>query len=121
MGRGAETERGIGKGLNFTMNAPLQAGSGDEDFRRVFRERLTPAALAFHPDFVLISAGFDAHANDPLGGMNVTAHGDEELTRMVKELAEKCCKGRLVSVLKGGYNLEGLAESVEAHIRIPME
>ncbi len=120
-GTGAEAERGAGKGLNFTVNAPLPAGSGDEDFLRVFKEKLVPAALRFHPDFVLISAGFDAHEDDPLGGMKMTARGYGQLTRVVKELAEKCCEGRLVSVLEGGYNLEGLAESVETHLLVLME
>jgi len=116
-GTGSEAEKGTGKGLGLTLNAPLPADSGDKDYQRVFRETLMPAAFAFHPDFVLISAGFDAHRDDPLGGMRLTAHGYGELTRMVKEISEKCCNGRLVSVLEGGYGLEGLAESVESHLR----
>jgi acetoin utilization deacetylase AcuC-like enzyme len=67
---------------------------------------------------VLISAGFDAHKDDLLGGMKVTAEGFAQLTQIVKEISEKCCEGRLVSVLEGGYGLEGLAASVEAHIRV---
>ena len=120
-GTGSAAEKGAGKGLNYTVNAPLPGGSGDKEFRKVFREKLAPAALRFRPDFVLISAGFDAHEDDPLGGMKVTARGYGELTRMVKELAEKCCKGRIVSLLEGGYDLDGLAASVEAHIRALME
>jgi acetoin utilization deacetylase AcuC-like enzyme len=80
-----------------------------------------PAALAFSPDFVLISAGFDAHKDDLLGGMRVTAQGFAQLTQTVKEIAEKCCEGRLVSVLEGGYGLDGLAASVEAHIKVLTE
>jgi acetoin utilization deacetylase AcuC-like enzyme len=118
---GFEAERGTGDGLGLTVNIPLPAGSGDNDYYRVLKEKLMPAAFAFHPDFVLISAGFDAHRDDPLGGMGLTAHGYGELTRMVKEIAEKCCNGRLVSVLEGGYGLEGLAESVESHLRGLME
>jgi len=120
-GTGSEAEKGSGNGLGLTVNAPLAAGSGDKDYQRVFQEKLMPAAFAFHPDFVLISAGFDAHRDDPLGGMNLTAHGYGELTRMVKEISERCCNGRLVSVLEGGYGLEGLSESVEAHLRSLME
>jgi acetoin utilization deacetylase AcuC-like enzyme len=120
-GTGSAEEKGRGKGLNYNVNVPLRAGSGDKDFERAFREKLIPAALDFRPDFVLISAGFDAHEDDPLGGMKVTAQGYGQLTRIVKELAEKSCKGRLVSVLEGGYSLEGMTESVEAHLKVLME
>jgi acetoin utilization deacetylase AcuC-like enzyme/formylglycine-generating enzyme required for sulfatase activity len=119
-GTGSEAEKGSGKGLNYTINVPLPAGSGDSDYLRVFEERLKPAALTFSPDFVLISAGFDAHEDDLLGGMKVTTQGFAELTKVVTEIAQKCCDGRLVSVLEGGYHLEGLAASVEAHIRVLM-
>ena len=119
-GKGAEKERGAGKGLNFTVNAPLPVGSGDDEFQKAFTEKLLPAARAFRPDFVLISAGFDAHRDDPLGGMNVTPAGFARLTRMVKELAGQCCQGRIVSLLEGGYSLAGLANSVDAHIRVLM-
>ena len=117
-GTGSETEKGSEKGLNYNINVPLPAGSGDADYVRVFREKLEPAALAFSPDFVLISAGFDAHKDDLLGSMKVTAQGFAELTQIVKAIAEKCCEGRLVSILEGGYHLDGLADSVEAHIQV---
>jgi len=119
-GTGSEAEKGIGAGLNYNINVPLSAGSGDSDYLRVFQENLKPTALAFCPDFVLISAGFDAHKNDLLGGMKVTSEGFAQLTQIVKQIAEKCCEGRLVSVLEGGYELQGLAASVEAHIRVLM-
>ena len=119
-GSGSEMEKGAGKGLNYNINVPLPAGSTDTDYIRAFEEKLKPAALAFSPDFVLVSAGFDAHENDLLGGMKVTTQGFAELTKIVKAIAQKCCKGRLVSVLEGGYHLEGLAASVEAHIRVLM-
>jgi len=117
-GTGSETEKGGGKGLNYNINVPLPAGSGDADYVRVFKEKLEPAALAFSPDFVLISAGFDAHTDDLLGSMKVTAQGFAELTQIVKAIAEKCCEGRLVSILEGGYHPDGLADSVEAHIQV---
>jgi acetoin utilization deacetylase AcuC-like enzyme len=104
--------------LNYNINVPLPAGSGDADYVRVFKEKLEPAARDFSPDFVLISAGFDAHKDDLLGGMKVTAQGFAEQTQIVKEIAEKCCEGRLVSILEGGYHLDGLAASVEAHIQV---
>ena len=117
-GTGSEAEKGEGKGLNYTINVPLPAGSGDDAYVKAFEEKLRPAALAFGPDFVFISAGFDAHENDLLGGMKVTADGFAELTRIVKAIAARCCNGRIVSVLEGGYHLGGLAASVEAHIRV---
>jgi acetoin utilization deacetylase AcuC-like enzyme/formylglycine-generating enzyme required for sulfatase activity len=117
-GTGSEMETGSGKGMNYNINVPLPIGSGDADYLRAFKEKLEPAALDFSPDFVLISAGFDAHKDDLLGGMKVTAEGFAQLTQIVKEISEKCCEGRLVSVLEGGYGLEGLAASVEAHIQV---
>jgi acetoin utilization deacetylase AcuC-like enzyme/formylglycine-generating enzyme required for sulfatase activity len=117
-GTGSEMETGSGKGLNYNINVPLQIGSGDADYLSAFKEKLEPAALSFSPDFILISAGFDAHKDDLLGGMKVTAEGFAQLTQVVKEISEKCCEGRLVSVLEGGYGLEGLADSVEAHIQV---
>ncbi len=120
-GSGAAEETGRGEGRGFTLNVPLPAGRGDREYRRVFEEQLVPAAMAFDPQFVLISAGFDAHEDDLLGQMNVTAEGFAELTRVVDRIAEKCCDGRLVSVLEGGYGLEGLAASVEAHLRVLLD
>ncbi len=120
-GTGSESEKGVGKGLNYTINCPLPAGSTDADYMEVFENKLKPAALSFSPDFVLVSAGFDSHKNDLLGGMRVTEQGYSQMTRIVKEIARKCCNSRLVSVLEGGYNLQALASSVEAHIRVLMD
>jgi len=120
-GTGLATDRGVGKAVGTKLNVPLPAGSGDADYRKAFEQRLRPAAMAFKPDFVLISCGFDAHEGDLLGGMKVTTPCYAELTRIVKRIAEKCCRGRLVSVLEGGYNLDGLASAAEAHVRALME
>jgi acetoin utilization deacetylase AcuC-like enzyme len=120
-GTGQAEERGQGPGLGFTVNVPLPAGSGDADYKRVFEEKLKPAAAAFKPDFVLISAGFDAAAGALLGGMKVTSAGYAQFTRAVRGIADEQCKGRLVSVLEGGYNLDRLAAAVEAHVRALME
>jgi len=119
-GTGSAEEKGAGPGLGFTLNVPLPAGAGDEEFLKAIDEVLKPAALKFHPDFVLVSAGFDAHRDDPLGGMKVSADGYAEMTRTVEAIARECCQGRLVSVLEGGYGLEGLADSVEAHVGVLM-
>ena len=120
-GSGAAGEKGVGDGLGFTLNVPLPAGSDDRDYQEAFEKSLRPAAIEFDPDFLLISAGFDAHQDDLLGGMKVTARGFAELTRIVDQIAQQCCKGRLVSVLEGGYGLEGLAASVDAHLRVLMD
>lgn len=120
-GTGSEMEKGLEKGLNYTINVPLPAGSTDKDYLIAFEKKLKPAALSFSPDFVLISAGFDAHKDDPLGGMKVTEEGFVQMTKIVRDIAQKCCESRLVSVLEGGYNLDALAASVEAHIRVLME
>ena len=120
-GTGSAEERGAGKGLGFTRNVPLAAGCGDAEYKKVFVEELKPAAAAFKPDFVLVSAGFDSAKDDLLGRMKVTPEGFAELTRIVKAIAEQYCQGRLVTVLEGGYNLESLAASVEAHVRVLMQ
>ena len=116
-GSGNADERGEGKGTGFTLNVPLPAGSGDAEYLRAFEEKLKPAAAGFRPDFVLISAGFDAAQDDLLGRMKLTPAGYAALTRIVKEIADKYCEGRLVATLEGGYNLETLAASAEAHVR----
>ncbi len=120
-GTGSQAEQGSGIGLHTNINVPLPAGSGDDQYIKTFEEKLVPAASSFAPDFVLVSAGFDAHKGDLLGGMRVTDRGFARLTQIVKSIAENFCAGRLVSVLEGGYGLEGLAASVEAHIRVLMQ
>ena len=120
-GSGGEDEKGTGAGLGYTINVPRPPATGDEPYIHVFEKTLKPAALDFEPDFVLISAGFDAHKNDSLGAMNVTARGFGELTKIVKDIAESTCNGRIVSMLEGGYELKGLADSVEAHIKVLMD
>jgi acetoin utilization deacetylase AcuC-like enzyme len=120
-GTGHANETGEGRGVGATLNVPLRAGCDDADYRKAFKEKLKPAAAAFKPDFVLISAGFDAAKGDLLGRMNVTPEGYAALTRIVKDIAEKHSGGRLVSTLEGGYNLDALAASVEAHLRVLME
>ena len=120
-GTGGADEKGSGPGAGFTVNVPLPAGAGDAEFRRAFEDTLEPAARRFAPDLVLISAGFDAHTDDPLGGMKMTPQGYADLTRIVKRIARASARGRMVSVLEGGYNLDGLAASVEAHLRALME
>jgi acetoin utilization deacetylase AcuC-like enzyme len=115
-GTGATSETGTGRGTGYTMNVPLRAGSGDETYIAVFEQLLLPRALDYRPDCVLISAGFDAHYADPLAHMQVTEAGYRRMTQVVKEIAATCCQQRLIAVLEGGYNLEALGRSVEAHV-----
>ena len=116
-GTGAKDETGDGKGAGKIINCPLPAGSGRAEIVSAFREQLLPAAEAFHPDLVLISAGFDSRQNDPLGQFRLTDSDFKDLTGMLLGIAGKYSNGRLVSVLEGGYNLEGLALAAEAHVR----
>jgi len=120
-GTGLAEDAGQGKARGTKINVPLPAGSGDAEFLRAFDERLRPAALEFRPDLVLISAGFDAHEDDLLGGMKVTTDGYAQMTRRVRRIAEDCCQGRLISLLEGGYHLEALGASAAAHVRTLME
>lgn len=116
-GTGRATERGTGPGENLTINVPMEAGEGDDEYRAVFQKVLVPAADAFKPEFVVISAGFDAHRDDPLASMGLTENGYADLTAIVAGIAERHCQGRLLSSLEGGYNLTALAASVERHIQ----
>ena len=115
-GSGRETETGVGRGVGTTINVPMQAGEGDDGYRAVFQQVLMPAADAFQPDVVIVSAGFDAHKDDPLAGMGLTEEGYADLTRMVVSIARRHSQGRLLSCLEGGYNLHALSASVERHV-----
>jgi len=112
---------GVGAGTGYTLNIPLGSTAGDEEYREAFTERVIPAIDDFKPEFILISAGFDAHADDPLSGTKVSTSMFGEMTRSVKEAAERHCRGRIVSMLEGGYNLTALADSVEAHLEALIE
>jgi acetoin utilization deacetylase AcuC-like enzyme len=98
------------------LNAPVPPGAGEDDFMKVIRGRLSEYVNLFMPEFVLISAGFDAHRDDPLGDLQLTADSYYRLTREVVKLAELHCEGRIVSTLEGGYNLRALAESAGRHV-----
>jgi acetoin utilization deacetylase AcuC-like enzyme len=113
-GTGLPTETGAGEGAGATLNVPLPAGCGDGEYVEVFERIVRPAADRFAPDFVLVSAGFDTHRDDPLGGMQVTGAGYRELTRILLEIADRHAGGSIVFVLEGGYDLDGLEEGVRA-------
>ena len=116
-GTGSAAETGEGAGAGKTINCPFPGGTDGALIMNAFRERLLPAAENFRPDLVLISAGFDSRLGDPLGQFLLTDHDFEDLTALLLDIAEKHSGGRLVSVLEGGYNLEGLALAAEAHVR----
>jgi acetoin utilization deacetylase AcuC-like enzyme len=112
-GTGAFGEVGRGEGKGFTVNVPLTIGYGDAEYLGIYERALKPIALEFKPDMILVSAGFDIHMGDPLGGMNVTPKGFAGLTRALMDMAEACCGGRLVLTLEGGYDISGERDSVK--------
>lgn len=116
-GSGAANETGIGKGEGYTLNCPMPAGSGWKEYEEAFRSNILPALHKFQPQLLMISAGFDAHKDDPLAHIQLTDNSFAEMTKMMREIASKYCNGRIVSVLEGGYNLEALANSVEQHLK----
>jgi acetoin utilization deacetylase AcuC-like enzyme len=116
-GTGAASETGRGPGLGTTLNCPFPAGAGRAEIVTAFRERLVPAAAAFRPELVLVSAGFDSREGDPLGGFRLTDDDFLELTGIVRAIADRHAEGRLVSTLEGGYALDGLASAAAAHVR----
>lgn len=120
-GTGSQQERGRGAGEGMTINVPMSSGQGVDDYRAVFQDVLVPAARAFKPEFVLISAGFDAHRDDPLASMAMTDEGYGDLTRIVAGIAKAHCHGRIVACLEGGYHLRALAASVEHHLLALMD
>jgi acetoin utilization deacetylase AcuC-like enzyme len=109
-GTGARSERGIGKGEGYTLNFPLPAGTGEEMYLSILKDEIVPALSRFKPGLLFISAGFDAHKDDPLGGMELTEESFAKMTTTVKGIAP------IVSVLEGGYNLDALSKSVERHV-----
>ncbi|MFZ5445041.1 MAG: histone deacetylase [Myxococcota bacterium] len=117
-GSGAPSEIGAGEGAGFTVNVALPAGQGDADYGAVFHELLLPIAQRYRPELILVSAGFDPHRADPLGGMNVTERGFAAMCSAVRELAAEVCGGRLALLLEGGYDLEGLSQSVHACVEV---
>jgi acetoin utilization deacetylase AcuC-like enzyme len=114
---GARSERGEGAGEGLTINCPVPARSGRKEILGAFENILVPAAAKFQPDLVMISAGFDSRVGDPLGQLTLTDADFADLTALMADMAAHYCDGRLVSVLEGGYNLEGLARASEAHVR----
>lgn len=109
-GSGSATEAGRGDGLGFTVNLPLEVGATDADFDLVYREAVIPVLQEFHPQVLLVSAGFDAHERDPLAGMRMTTDGFGMLTQRLLAAADELCEGRIVFVTEGGYDTHALAD-----------
>ena len=114
-GTGAAEDTGEGAGTGYTLNIPMAEGSGVLEYQAAFRNSVLPKLKEFKPDALLVSAGFDAHKDDPLAGIMLTTASFEWMTVQVREFADEYCQGRLVSFLEGGYNLGALSDSVETH------
>jgi acetoin utilization deacetylase AcuC-like enzyme len=117
-GTGALREQGTGDGRGSTVNLPLPAGCGDAEYLAVFASVVVPALCEFRPDMIVVSAGFDAHALDPLGHMNVSTAGFAELARQLREVADAYCGGRMLLALEGGYDEDALGASVCAVLEV---
>ena len=117
-GTGAADDVGRGDGAGTTVNVPLAAGAGDADLDRVFREVVMPILGSYAPDAVVLSAGFDAHAADPLGGMRLSTEGYSTLTRRLRAFTAERCVGRLAVVTEGGYDLQALDECLDGTLEV---
>ena len=117
-GTGAAGEVGHGAGQGFTVNLPLESGAVAEDFQVAFDEVVLPVLRQFEPDLLILSAGFDAHEDDPLGGLRLTADAFSAMTMALRAVSEECCRGRIVAVTEGGYDLHALAASLNATIDV---
>ncbi|MCF6186640.1 MAG: histone deacetylase [Desulfobulbaceae bacterium] len=113
-GSGAVLETGNGAGEGFTVNVPLSGGQGDFEFARIFNELFAPVARLYQPELLLVSCGFDIYDGDPLGSMTVSPAGFAYMTRVMRELAEELCGGKLLITLEGGYSLTGMRDGAMA-------
>lgn len=115
-GTGSGREKGAGPGLGTTINCPFPAGAGRAEILGAFERVLRPALESFEPQLILVSAGFDSRRDDPLGGFELDDEDFADLTRVLLNVAEQHAKGRIVSILEGGYNLRGLGLAATAHV-----
>ncbi len=115
-GTGSHGETGHGRGLGFTLNAPVRAETPAREQRKMFEANIEKIAKTFKPDLIMISAGFDAHLSDPLGQLKLEDEDFSAMTRLIKNWAKDVCGGRIVSALEGGYNLQTLGETVRSFV-----
>jgi acetoin utilization deacetylase AcuC-like enzyme len=116
-GTGEASAVGANKGEGFTVNLPIEAGGTDADFERLYTTIAAPVLRQFKPDLILLSAGFDAHRDDPLGGMRMTTDQLGRLTALTADVADECCDGRMVAITEGGYDLQALAACLRVSMR----
>ena len=117
-GTGAPHEVGSGEGEGFTVNCGVPGGATDADYGALFQELFLPIAEAFRPQVILVSAGFDPHHADPIGGMMLSERGFAAMCSAMRSLSESVCGGKLVLLLEGGYSLEGLSQSTHACVEV---
>ena len=117
-GTGAAGDVGTGPGTGFTVNVPIEAGASDVDYDLLLDRIVVPVLEAFNPDLLLLSAGYDAHVRDPLGGMNVSTEGYARMTALLLQVADRHCGGRVVAVTEGGYDLAALDECLTATLHV---
>jgi acetoin utilization deacetylase AcuC-like enzyme len=117
-GTGAYSETGVGRGEGATLNCPMPAGAGDEQYREAFVEKILPKIDKFAPEFVIVSAGFDAHVDDPMANISLSTEFFGWMSARVMEIADKHCNGRLISLLEGGYNINKLPLCVDEHLQV---
>jgi acetoin utilization deacetylase AcuC-like enzyme len=117
-GTGYEWEIGVGRGVGTTLNIPMNPGGDDGDYLREIDQKVLPKLDAFKPQLLILSAGFDAHTDDPLAGMNLSEDGFASITQRLTQAADTLCDGRVISALEGGYNLRALARSFIKHAQI---
>lgn len=115
-GSGDAAETGTGSGQGMTLNCPMRAGATDKDYEKAFQNQIIPAINLFQPEIILVSAGFDAHRDDPLAGIRLSSDMYHWMTQRVMELAELHAGGRIISLLEGGYNLQALPECIAKHL-----
>jgi len=115
-GTGSARETGEGAGKGTTLNCPLPAGSGRAEVFECFEKKLVPAMESFKPELIFISAGFDSREGDPLGQFRLQDVDFADLTRLLRAMAESTAAGRVISVLEGGYHLDGLGKAAAAHV-----
>ncbi len=117
-GTGAADEIGKDAGEGFTVNAPLEVGAVDDDYQLIFADLVLPVVRQFGPDVLVVSAGFDAHERDPLGGMRLTTAAFAAMTADLRQVADECCRGRLALVVEGGYDLQAFDDSLSAVVEV---
>jgi acetoin utilization deacetylase AcuC-like enzyme len=116
-GTGGFTETGAGPGEGYTINLPIPKGYGDSEYTAIFEQLLAPVAENFAPELILVSAGFDTHRDDPMGGMGMTSQGFAGLTASINKIAARVCQGKVVYSLEGGYHSHALSNSVKAVLK----